>query len=649
LSSSPMTLGVSFPRLVFIENSRLWWLEKVLQVIVTGVVVYISIQDRMWFTEHVPLGKVSMWASVASLEAVGVSGNREMRQEGWCDPWRLKGYDYVYSDYWKYLNHTCLQLRDHHLATKESESTLFIPTYMRDDRFQMKWVPKLNGTSNCTDECSALSVCPIAFLASVAPIMESEDRCHCQCKSRTHHLIPAVEEVAIGFEHSSRAPTDLSGDTLQSLTSGKDILTILRFGESKDVLKRVSPGPMSLQVSELLEFLQVSLDDEITSTVANQLSGSSYMAFPAMRITGASIVLEFQYHNKDNYWHLIDSWDGPLCIVKMTMQEAWTSRTEVDEEVNTRENNTYRVKHFDGIRIRTTSSGSFSYLNPLAFHVFLTTLLVFMKFPNHILLFIVRNFMGALSRFYEKALEQRLSIHGLFGGAMTRAVVAQQAYAAMLTHQQVVSRKEETHLRIATLGDKVGRLYASTLQDEDAHALQLLYEKMMDQDGSQHITEQEFLQQSADLELCDVHAISEVFSATKKTGIGETLFDANRGIRRRMMADAFSYGKHAVSSSDISLRELLKTNPLTSMDKRMREVEHGLSQLQRRGGEQGPLLEPVKLQAPTGEVGEVRQLSAGSRERTVGVSPVAQKEGHVKYVMNRLDDWLNEDVSHTHI
>merc|ERR1711879_393812 len=99
---------------------------------------------------------------------------------------------------------------------------------------------------------------------------------------------------------------------------------------------------------------------------------------------------------------------------------------------------------------------------------------------------------------------------------LSRALVAQQAYVTMLTQQEFFSRSEGEDLRVATLGNNFRKIFGDTMEVKDIRALKNLYLKMMDEDCSGHISREEFLKFSGDLECCRLEAIREVFTTDRK-------------------------------------------------------------------------------------------------------------------------------------
>eukprot|EP00429_Kryptoperidinium_foliaceum_P055262 CAMPEP_0176082204 /NCGR_PEP_ID=MMETSP0120_2-20121206/41119_1 /TAXON_ID=160619 /ORGANISM="Kryptoperidinium foliaceum, Strain CCMP 1326" /LENGTH=458 /DNA_ID=CAMNT_0017415971 /DNA_START=328 /DNA_END=1704 /DNA_ORIENTATION=- len=193
----------------------------------------------------------------------------------------------------------------------------------------------------------------------------------------------------------------------------------------------VSADGLAVTLRELLSCAEVSLDAP-EPTLASGLATEEGQ--PRARIAGMNIHLDFSYHNAEDSGHIVDGFDGTVCVLTVSTDPRWNSATQMaysaipDARTGA---GAYRSRKAYGISFTFQAKGSFSKFDAQNLVTVFVNALVILALPAAIVQFLALNGLGALSKVYKRAQAQVLSISRQFSGLTARMLAGAAAFETL--------------------------------------------------------------------------------------------------------------------------------------------------------------------------------------------------------------------------
>eukprot|EP00429_Kryptoperidinium_foliaceum_P038888 CAMPEP_0176164606 /NCGR_PEP_ID=MMETSP0120_2-20121206/84203_1 /TAXON_ID=160619 /ORGANISM="Kryptoperidinium foliaceum, Strain CCMP 1326" /LENGTH=419 /DNA_ID=CAMNT_0017502139 /DNA_START=153 /DNA_END=1413 /DNA_ORIENTATION=- len=155
---------------------------------------------------------------------------------------------------------------------------------------------------------------------------------------------------------------------------------------------------------------------------------------PRARIAGMNIHLDFSYHNAEDSGHIVDGFDGTVCVLTVSTDPRWNSATQMaysaipDARTGA---GAYRSRKAYGISFTFQAKGSFSKFDAQNLVTVFVNALVILALPAAIVQFLALNGLGALSKVYKRAQAQVLSISRQFSGLTARMLAGAAAFETL--------------------------------------------------------------------------------------------------------------------------------------------------------------------------------------------------------------------------
>eukprot|EP00746_Dinoflagellata_sp_MGD_P147399 gnl/MRDRNA2_/MRDRNA2_79750_c0_seq1.p1 gnl/MRDRNA2_/MRDRNA2_79750_c0~~gnl/MRDRNA2_/MRDRNA2_79750_c0_seq1.p1 ORF type:complete len:686 (-),score=132.70 gnl/MRDRNA2_/MRDRNA2_79750_c0_seq1:12-1814(-) len=257
-------------------------------------------------------------------------------------------------------------------------------------------------------------------------------------------LVKGVESMSIAFSHDFRVERPdgriEKGSSKPVNDDEQGTLTILQGSDGTEVT-RWEPGESpTLKLKTILGLSGVSLDS-ISQAVGNNYAVDAQISDGALaRLSGLEVVIALSYKNAN--YHEFD-WAGPVCIVTIRAAEKWTFKSEsqvLDVLGST------RFRHYHGLRVRITTSGSFGWIEPQVVLMNLinivTSAVVFVGVAQKIVYLVAIHLLGQLSKVYRQFVIQKVSLGQECEGLAARLATYSETYKSIKDqHHGITERR----------------------------------------------------------------------------------------------------------------------------------------------------------------------------------------------------------------
>eukprot|EP00931_Biecheleriopsis_adriatica_P092080 TRINITY_DN65904_c0_g1_i1.p1 TRINITY_DN65904_c0_g1~~TRINITY_DN65904_c0_g1_i1.p1 ORF type:complete len:707 (+),score=102.56 TRINITY_DN65904_c0_g1_i1:43-2121(+) len=431
--------GVPLPKSLYVQNKRLGFLFRVLQLAALGIAVSQLVLGRAWLTIYVPAGTgFSMWFTAGDKSDLQDSNVRHC-----ADP---SFFEYKWSNSFIYRPTGCGNVDSHRTFSKETSLSAYYMTYAQDT---MWW----NADGK---DCGAHASAECQRQGKVY----SENGASCSCKGYRDYFVKNAEMNMLSFIHGYKVPTSpdrkdfqlgVSGDSSKeetdmasgsSYTKPGSIRT--RFYDSKgnrcdmagtsEWSTEDARGGIDVRLVDILKCDHADLDVK-RPELRSWVDGES--GLPTMRLAGAMITLEFSYENQAVHQ---EGFQDELCKVIVTADPTWNSRTAFTpmQVQNPSANHTeYYTTYNYGISIMLKPTGSMAFLDIPALINSLTSVVVLLGLPSSIIACLAFNVVGKYSKIYKKSAVERLSIGKRLAGIVARQFSAMASYRSITSQQKV--------------------------------------------------------------------------------------------------------------------------------------------------------------------------------------------------------------------
>jgi len=559
--------GVTLPKTVFIQNSRLGAVDWTLKI---GVIAYVVADlwnnDLSYTTSYVPHSAVSVWAENGGFK----DSSQADHASAMCDANANDYYDYLYdkAGVWTYTNQSCIELPPRERSMKTARS-LFVPTYVQQSFTSTKLAKNTTVGGPCTNAlCASLGKCPDGMAANyTADNFNSDGQCMCQCVKDRQMFATGVNALQVGITHLPQYPHELLWEMRNQdqgqPTNLKDLnmWTVVRDANKKE-FKRIAPGAAIMFTMEQVLDLGggFKLDDANRGTNENYFLGDDKLPlayknkltkYPAIRITGAQVTMAISYFNRRStgYSHDKDESHGEaVCYLDIAVLPTWQSNPIADNfESNDAGEGSFRSRYFTGIRVEFATSGSYSFVDVTKLLIHLASAFVYFSLPNILMVLITKFCLGTLSEIYYKAQTQLLDTWELFAGQVCRALVGMFAFqkltqeAAGSASEHVAGDKthQKSNIRLRTLRRHVHNLMEEQegLDEKEIDALLNVLLRVLDKEGDREVSQVCFVDAVVNSDVCSLRNWANLFDDDRRTWFLEALFDTNAKKRKELAKD----------------------------------------------------------------------------------------------------------------
>eukprot|EP00931_Biecheleriopsis_adriatica_P113015 TRINITY_DN8792_c0_g3_i1.p1 TRINITY_DN8792_c0_g3~~TRINITY_DN8792_c0_g3_i1.p1 ORF type:complete len:736 (+),score=101.73 TRINITY_DN8792_c0_g3_i1:55-2208(+) len=431
--------GVSLPKTLYIQNTRLGFLYRVMQLAALVVAVSQIIVGRSWLTVYVPAAQgFSIWFSDGDKSDLADSTGLHC-----VDP---AAFRYQWSDSFVYQPSGCKTADTLKIFSKESSLSAYYATYAQDTEW---W----NGSPA---DCGAHTRAECQRQGGTY----TENGDSCTCSKYRDYFVKNVEMHKLGFVHGYKVQTTGSADQYQLGVSGEATKSLAdletgstesapgsvrtRFYDSKgnrcdmqgisEWSADDSKGGIYVRLVDLLKCGKADLDvqqSELRSYVAGE------KGVPTMRLAGAQVVLDFTYENQAIHQ---EDFTDELCKVFVSVDPAWNSRTAFaplqlpNPSTNISE---YYTTYMYGISVVAKPTGSMAFIDWSAFINSLTSMIVILGLPPKVIAFLAVSLVGRFSKIYRKSSTEKLDIDQQISSIAARQFSAMASFRSITSQQRV--------------------------------------------------------------------------------------------------------------------------------------------------------------------------------------------------------------------
>jgi len=291
-----------YPQTAVIRNKVIASTNKFLQLGIIIFFAYLFFVDEQYMMEYVPYTRGKFYPYPSNY-----TDWDELLQNGsepsYCNN---SDYNWIYSDYYQYIEATCVQPKFYEVFLP-GETSIFFFTYFTETTFTEMPCEEFNYT-----EC----------VQDYSQNYTSKDSLNvtCRCETLSSHFTVGVEDINLAVEHSySVALVGLGGKSGEMMTVIRDV---------NGVEVAIPEGDIVYSIGQWISWAGISLDDFNTETRDYSWPHPSVPAdatYPTIRVTGSKILLDVKYYNMPKYqpkWHS----SSTVAYIDVSAVLQWESR-----------------------------------------------------------------------------------------------------------------------------------------------------------------------------------------------------------------------------------------------------------------------------------------------------------------------------------
>eukprot|EP00746_Dinoflagellata_sp_MGD_P154210 gnl/MRDRNA2_/MRDRNA2_84698_c0_seq1.p1 gnl/MRDRNA2_/MRDRNA2_84698_c0~~gnl/MRDRNA2_/MRDRNA2_84698_c0_seq1.p1 ORF type:complete len:751 (-),score=114.32 gnl/MRDRNA2_/MRDRNA2_84698_c0_seq1:250-2502(-) len=483
-------LSITFPKRVKIENTRLTLLFYTLATAAVAFVGFNCWYSGGYLVFKQPEGRLQFWPTKWSIDdATANAINEAEAQADYCIA--PEKYEFCADEEcsWSAEGMTCLDictaenfencLESSERFTKTSGG-LFFPTFFRE--FEIIYEPA------------------------------GDDGTPAKRQTSSHtKVVKGVENMGIGFDHKYILD---SPDGREQGGNQDSVLTVLQDASGREMDRWLPGNHVDLQLKEVLEYAGVDLSNVETKLGRNFLQGA-HLEGVLTRLAGTEIFVEVSYHNK--WTHNIPGWDGPVAILTIDSQPAWSSFPQLQV---LDKHGSMRHRYYHGVRIHFVSKGEFAWVSMNQIIGALTSVLVFVRVAKKLIFYFTIKCLGLVSQVYDGFLNQRVSLD--------KECCSLAARLCSYTSTFVELKDKQNGISDARLHKRFKRIFGNA-RDLDDHEVvrfvDFVYSRMkLMGDCPESIDVEGFLKACSHGEALNVNKITGIFDANRRKTFMEKTF-----------------------------------------------------------------------------------------------------------------------------
>lgn len=528
---------VMVPKVLVIENRRLGFMHRILQVACIAWVAYNTFSARAWLVHTVPMMHgLEIWTTAGDVEGVDTASVPHC-----ADP---DSFDYTYSQSYAFDFDRCFELPPGETVEKFG-SVVYVPTCLDD-----KYIGKAKGNADCANLQASCSGSGGNFTAAAAA------NANCKCEKSQQSFVKLPERTLLHFNHGYQVswPDEArqkgrdkflgvvkegkAWQELENADGDATLLTVIRGpdgspcsvgadivgggGKSEWTKDDVQSDGIVGSFEEWLACAGESLDAPAPTLASGR---SDEVGVPRGRVAGMMLNLDLVYYN-DAEKSTKNA--GVVCEVSVTAEPLWNSAykmaySQVPDPPDGP--GKYRFRKQYGISLNVQTKGRFAKFDNWALINCIVSALVLLSLPGTITQFVALYGVGLISKIYLRAQAQKLNIAHEFSGLAARVSAGLAAFQTLTGSdddkeaaingqrcREIMRKTFNKALQSGVLGEgEFNRLCDAVLRD-------------LDTNGTEKINLDEFLTAFSSQEFVEPKDMVSFFDTDRRRGIMEIVF-----------------------------------------------------------------------------------------------------------------------------
>jgi len=519
------------PKFVLIDNRRLGYFFRGMQLVAVIYVAWTLIVDKPWLEwfEVKPYG-VRLWvAKGEDLHHNKTAGIHHCEEP--------RSYRVSWNE-WSHHPTRCDQIHPGEMYGTIA-SNLNIPTFVSDT---YTWTGGKPGPCPACPEgmTSTLSgatgcACKDEFFNRNAEDYQIVLVHGFEVTLRTH-FSKSQHEKEHGLSAASDAASDSEGSIL-TIVEKQDGTPCAVGASSTQAAKarwRAQDASMGIHgtIREWLACAGARLDQEVTGFSEGRTG------VLRMRLAGGMMKLELRYVGPG--MHGVADHSGVVCYLRVSVISAWNAKStysylpfsHAQEDATEHDRWSHRYRMTFGMKVHTDTSGSFGRFSPSKLLDLLVNIIVIVMFPANVIYWFTLYAAGLLSAIYYRAACEELVLSHYVSSVGVRMMASAMSFRCITRQEQVPSDT----LRCMS-AEEVFSCMAVAMKGLDEKAVATLVGCIMstlDRDGSNDVALREWIETSCLHDKMDIHQLMAFFEPTRRRHCLERLFDDSWQLRSKM-------------------------------------------------------------------------------------------------------------------